>query len=123
MMGTANDGSAPLAISVSLLPGSFGHASLATSLAPTLPVLVMLRDVGTAVALDANALNSLFGLSAAECDVAVALAGGLAAEGIAEQRGRAMPTVRAQIRHILRKTGTQSVRHLAGMLARLDPFR
>lgn len=82
-----------------------------------------MRDVGTAVALDANALMDLFGLTPVQTEIAMAIVAGATAEAVAEQRGRAVATVRTQVRQIPHGTGADSTRQLVANPARLHPFR
>ncbi len=62
-------------------------------------------------------LVDLFGLTRAEAQVAIALAGGNTAEAVAHERGVSSETVRSQIRTILRKTGTSGLREFERMIA------
>jgi DNA-binding CsgD family transcriptional regulator len=123
MMASAAGSHAPFAVSVSRLPRSLA-ASLPTSVFEEWhPVIVIMRDVGTAVALDPNALTDLFGLTPVQAEIAMAIVAGATAEAIAEQRGRAVATVRTQVRQILHRTGADSTRQLVAILARLHRFR
>ena len=53
-------------------------------------------------------LQASFGLTRAETDIVASLCDGKSVSRIAEQRGRQMSTLRAQIKSILRKTNTHS---------------
>jgi DNA-binding CsgD family transcriptional regulator/PAS domain-containing protein len=59
----------------------------------------------------------LFGLTRAEAEVAVALAGGVTAEDVARTRCVSLDTVRSQIRTILRKTGAVGLRDFERIIA------
>lgn len=69
-----------------------------------------------------NTLADTFGLSTAELDIARALAEGRSANEIAEARGRALGTVRMQIKSIQQKTGCNSAVRLVRMIAELMSF-
>lgn len=73
---------------------------------------VYLLAGGSDPAPGAARLRRLFGLSAAEAEVAKALMGGVGPEEIALQRGRSIETVRTQCRAILSKTGLSRVSEL-----------
>ncbi|MBC7801756.1 MAG: helix-turn-helix transcriptional regulator, partial [Gemmatimonadaceae bacterium] len=64
-------------------------------------------------------LSALFGLTRAEADVAVAIAGGQAVSSVAEGRGVTPGTVQAQVRSALDKTGVPGVQELGLLFARL----
>lgn len=61
-----------------------------------------------------------YGITAAESDVLVRLAAGDAAEDIARFRGRSVATVRTQIRALLMKTNTRSIRSLIALALKLS---
>jgi DNA-binding CsgD family transcriptional regulator len=105
----------PLAVLVAPLPTRLHPA---TALAPSL-ALVLITDPADGPGLAAQALQQLFGLTAAEAGVALALASGRSAEEIAGERAVSLPTVRTQIRQILAKTGALHVRDLVRLLAGL----
>ena len=105
----------PLAVLVAPLPTRLHPATgLTRSLA-----LVLITDPADGPVLAAQALQQLFGLTAAEASVALALAAGRSAEEIAGERAVSLPTVRTQIRQILAKTGALHVRDLVRLLAGL----
>ncbi|PZW39013.1 LuxR family transcriptional regulator [Humitalea rosea] len=79
------------------------------------PVLVELRLLGTRQP-SADALRQAFGLGLAEAEVALLTAQGLTAEEVAERRGTSVLTVRSQIRVLLMKTDTRTLRELAGLV-------
>jgi len=62
-------------------------------------------------------LIDLFGLTRAEAEVAVALAGGVTAEDVASTRRVSLDTVRSQIRTVLRKTGASGLRDFERIIA------
>jgi DNA-binding CsgD family transcriptional regulator/PAS domain-containing protein len=65
----------------------------------------------------ARLLIDLFGLTRAEAEVAVALAGGVTAENVARTRRVSLDTVRSQIRTMLRKTGATGLRDFERIIA------
>ena len=64
-------------------------------------------------------LCDVFGLTRAEAEVAVALAGGSGAEAVASGRRVSLDTVRSQIRAILRKSEAANLRDLERLMATL----
>ncbi|MBP0446454.1 hypothetical protein J8J14_16890 [Roseomonas sp. SSH11] len=86
-------------------------------------VLLAIREIGIPRSPSPWILADLFGLSAAEASVAIALAGGATAEAVAAQRRVGLATVRAQIRTILEKTGASGLRDLERILATLGDGR
>ena len=83
--------------------------------------LVLLRDLRSRSAgPPAEMLRDLFKLTAAEADVARALAGCGTKERVAALRGARVSTVRTQVRAILAKTGAANLRDLERLLAALD---
>jgi len=80
---------------------------------------VFIVDPETRSAPPARVLARLFGLSEAESRVAIALAAGRSPKQVAGERGLALPTVRAQLRNVLAKTGTDGQASLARLLAKL----
>jgi DNA-binding CsgD family transcriptional regulator len=87
----------PLAVLVAPLPTRLHPV---TVLAPAL-ALVLITAPADGPGLAASALQQLFGLTAAEASVALALAAGHSAEKIAAERAVSLPTVRTQLRQIL----------------------
>nr|WP_282572277.1 PAS domain-containing protein [Roseomonas acroporae] len=81
--------------------------------------LIVVHDVARGVAPPVGMLCDVFGLSQAEAEVAVALAGGVSAEEVARQRAVALGTVRSQVRAILDKSGAANLRDLERSLATL----
>jgi DNA-binding CsgD family transcriptional regulator len=67
----------------------------------------------------ATALKSRFALSAAETDIALALAEGRTMMQIVRMRGVSLHTVRAQLKAIFHKTGARSQAQLVAMVLRL----
>lgn len=115
------DGHAPLALLVSPLPARLrpaGNTEPSPGAAAGL-ALILLRPLDR-VAPSPALLQALFGCSAAEAEVAAGLAGGNGAEWLAERRGVSPATIRAQVRALLEKTGTQNLRELEGLLASLS---
>jgi len=108
----------PLAVLVTPLPTRLRPAAVAPALA-----LVLVTDPADGPMLAAPALQQLFALTAAEAEVALALAAGRRAEDIAAARAVTLPTVRTQIRQILEKTGARHLRDLMRLLAGLPTGR
>jgi DNA-binding CsgD family transcriptional regulator len=84
------------------------------------PVLILLHELSRPTLISASLLTDLFGLSAAESGVAMALLGGQTAEAVARDRAVSLETVRTQIRMVLRKTNTGSLREFERIGAMLD---
>jgi DNA-binding NarL/FixJ family response regulator len=83
--------------------------------------LVLLRDLRWRNAgPPSELLRDLFKLTAAEAEVARALAGGETKDSVAAARGARVSTVRTQVRAILAKTGATNLRELERLLASLD---
>lgn len=80
-------------------------------------VLLIVRDHAHPVALKADLLKALYGLTEAEVGVVQLLLGGRTAEAVAADRGVSVPTIRTQIRHILEKAGVRSLRELEGLIS------
>jgi DNA-binding CsgD family transcriptional regulator len=85
-------------------------------------VAVFLRDPQHVPAPQASILNGLYDLSAAEADVAIALARGLSLQEIAAKSGRGIETVRSHLRSIFQKTGTSRQSELVGLLTAIGGF-
>ncbi|MGV3492000.1 MAG: hypothetical protein ACO1OG_11830 [Devosia sp.] len=97
-----------LAVLVSPSPSQFapeeaGHGT-------QLPVLILISELSRPSAPKPSLLSDLFGLSAAEGAVALALLGGQTAESVARERDVSLETVRSQIRTVLRKTDATNLR-------------
>lgn len=119
LMASSCGGAAQVAMTVSPLPKVMASRVAADLGTVDNLVLVVARDIRTAIALDPKVLGELFGLTAVEAEIATCLARGMSVEAIADARGRSLPTLRSQVRQILQKTGAQSLRHLIGMLGML----
>ncbi len=78
--------------------------------------LMFMFDPESAPVVTADLVRRLFDLSAIEAELAVALCGGQSPEEIANERGRAVSTVRSQIRSLFAKTGTHRQADLIGLL-------
>jgi DNA-binding CsgD family transcriptional regulator len=117
---SAGPGKPPVAVLVTPLPARLAGPSL--TLAGRVPgrALVMLRELGEAAAPRIGVLRDLFGLTAAEAEVARALAGGATKSSVALARGIAETTVRTQVRAVLTKTGAANLRDLERLLAGLS---
>lgn len=84
------------------------------------PVLVMINELSRPTLVNPSLLRDLFGLSIAESSVAMALLGGQTSEAVARDRDVSLETVRTQIRMVLRKTNTSSLREFERIGAMLD---
>lgn len=73
-------------------------------------VLIVIHDLSKLRSAPASVLGELFGLTTAECAVAMALLGGQTAEAVATTRHVSLETVRAQIRTVLHKTNASNLR-------------
>jgi DNA-binding CsgD family transcriptional regulator/PAS domain-containing protein len=78
--------------------------------------LMFVFDPESTPVVTADLVRRLFDLSAVEAELAVALCGGQSPEEIANERGRALSTVRSQIRSLFAKTGTNRQADLIGLL-------
>ncbi|SEQ41818.1 hypothetical protein SAMN05428969_3007 [Devosia sp. YR412] len=74
------------------------------------PVLILITELSRPSAPKPSLLSELFGLSAAEGAVALALLGGQTAESVARERDVSLETVRSQIRTVLRKSDATNLR-------------
>ena len=118
--------SAKAALPILRLARLDGSGVISVLLAPVRPgqsashpmVVVFAAEPETHTRPDASLLAAQFGLTAAEAQVALALAGGARVEEIAEQRGVGRETVRIQLRGLFAKTGTASQGQLVGRLLR-----
>jgi DNA-binding CsgD family transcriptional regulator len=82
--------------------------------------LVLLRELTAAAPPRAALLRELFGLTAAEAEVARGIVGGATKSEVAGARGLSETTVRTQVRAVLAKTGAANLRDLERLLAGLS---
>ncbi len=109
-----------LAVLVSPLPRRLAGGSGDRSGCVPGQALVLIRDLRNALrAPPPEILRRLFGLTAAEADVACALYGGATKAAVAAQRGSREATVKSQVDAILSKTGAANLRDLERLLASL----
>lgn len=66
-----------------------------------------------------EALQGAFGLTPAECQVALAIAGGLSPADVARQRGASTGTVRSQLKSVAAKLGVSRQAEIAALIASL----
>jgi PAS domain-containing protein/DNA-binding CsgD family transcriptional regulator len=85
--------------------------------------LILITDLDRRPEVLGRRLVELFGLTAAEACLAVALVAGKRLEDIAEERGVRMPTLRTQMRAILDKTGTHRQADLMRLIVGLPAVR
>ncbi len=81
--------------------------------------LAIIRDLGATSDAPASQLMDLFGLTGAEAGIIPQLLAGDSVALIAQSRGVAAATVRAQAARVLSKTGAHNLRALASMIAAL----
>jgi len=84
-------------------------------------VLLVVREHGASRALE-EALRTRFGLTRAEVDLALAIAGGTQLAEYAAGRGVSMSTVRTQVKAVLAKTGCRRQGELVATIDRLRPL-
>jgi DNA-binding CsgD family transcriptional regulator len=116
----ADHGEAGVAALITPLPARLAEAPLHIGGRVPGRALVMLREIAAPIAPSAGLLRELFGLTAAEAEVARALAGGATKAEVAAARGLRETTVRTQVRALLAKTGAANLRDLERMLAGLS---
>jgi PAS domain-containing protein/DNA-binding CsgD family transcriptional regulator len=119
-------------ICISRPSGRRPFAVLVAPLSPETPLaaeherpaaLVLITDLDRRQDVLGRRLVELFGLTAAEACVSVALVAGKRLEDIAEERGVRMPTLRTQMRAILDKTGTDRQADLMRLIVGLPAVR
>ena len=96
-----------------------GIAAVATGRAGAC-VLVTVRILSPRRPADPGRLCELFRLSAVEAQVACAIAAGASVAAVAGSRRTSPLTVRAQIRAILSKTGSENLRDLVAIIAEIE---
>ncbi|MFO1070159.1 MAG: helix-turn-helix transcriptional regulator [Geminicoccaceae bacterium] len=82
-------------------------SGLARAVGTGATVLLAISDPLRAAGVDARTLRALWPLTAAEAQLALALAAGQELDEIARRQGIALSTARAHLRHLLAKTGTR----------------
>lgn len=114
------DGAVAVAALVSPLPRRLSASGADRSGRVAGQALVLLRALKpSATGAEAGLLRQLFGLTRAEAEVALALAGGATKEAVAAGRGARLSTVQTQVRAILAKTGAANLRDFERVLAGL----
>ncbi|MFM1989736.1 MAG: hypothetical protein RJA99_2693 [Pseudomonadota bacterium] len=113
------EGEAALPIAVCPLVGASGGAGDA----PPPPLLAMSARRGNCEELSIQAFGREHRLTPAEIEVLSRLMAGASPQSIAFALGRSESTVRTQVRAILGKTATRSIRNLLLRVARLPPIR
>ena len=119
--GADDPTNAALAVVVTPLPSRLLPQRWAAPDRGTVPgyALILARELGRRPQPAAELLLNIFGLTQAEADVAVALAGGSTTEEVARQRAVGPATIRSQVRIILEKAGARNLRELESILASL----
>ena len=116
--GTGSGGTLAIArrdrLPLTLLVAPFRPAR--EGLGAPLPAAVLFVRDPEAASPTALSLQGLFGLTAAEAAVAVALAQGRAAEDLAGRFGVSLNTVRTHIKNVLAKTGTSRQAQLVALI-------
>lgn len=110
---SAQAGSSPLSITVS--PVRSDRAAMVLN-GPS--VLVCVADFGLQTRMGEADLQLLFGVTAAEARVGLAIVNGASAREVAEKLGLSFHTVRHQIQSLIDKTGVQGKAELTALLAR-----
>ena len=82
-------------------------------------VLALLNDEASKVQARPDTIKALFRLTAAETELAAALANGVQVEAYAVQRGISIKTVRSQVASLFAKTGTHRQTDLVALILRL----
>jgi DNA-binding CsgD family transcriptional regulator len=82
-------------------------------------VVVCVTDLDAGVSLPEQGVRDLFGLTAAEARVAIALFEGLSPRQVGERMGLSFNTVRAHLAHILHKTETSGQVELTRLMMRV----
>jgi DNA-binding CsgD family transcriptional regulator len=82
-------------------------------------VMLLFYHPGSAPQIDASLLYAVFGLTPAECRIAILLAEGLSLKQIAQVQGTQHETVRKQLRSIYQKTSTNRQPELIRLLLHL----
>jgi DNA-binding CsgD family transcriptional regulator/PAS domain-containing protein len=98
----------PLGVAVGVPPGADRRLAL-----------VIVRDLGATSDAAQSQLMELFSLTGAEAAIVPQLIAGESASLIAQSRGVAVATIRAQAARVLAKTGAANLRALASMIAAL----
>lgn len=93
------------------LPGHVAHESVPH-------FIVYISDPERAPSISADALRGMFDLTATEAQIAATIASGLSLDETAALHGSSRNTVRAHLRSIYGKTGTNSQARLASLIAR-----
>ncbi len=111
----------PLYITVSPLPDRNERAAfLPDLLLDEGPIaLITIRDPSRQRQLCTEMLRSRFGLTEAECELALHLVRGGSIPDYAERRGRSIFTVRNQLQSVLEKTGTHRQAELTALMTQL----
>ena len=107
---------APLAATIEPLPADIAAQN---GLPPAHYVMATLRDMSATTEAAPSTLMELFGLTAAEAGIVPQLLCGESTSLIAQSRGVAAGTVKAQAGKVLAKTGAPNLRALSMMIAAL----
>ena len=113
---TRRDGRAPVAVTIDPLAADIAQQN---GLPAGHYVMATLRDLGATIDAAPSHLMDLFGLTAAEAGIVPQLLCGESVALIAQSRGVAVSTVKAQAGKVLAKTGAPNLRALSMMIAAL----
>ena len=113
---TRPNGQTPLAATIEPMPADIAAQN---GLPVAHYVMATLRDMGATTDATPSCLMELFGLTAAEAGIVPQLLCGESTSLIAQSRGVAVGTVKAQAGKVLAKTGAPNLRALSMMIAAL----
>ena len=85
--------------------------------------LILISDPDVRTALDPAALIEIFGFTAAEAQLAVAIVRGSELSEISRDTGKALPTLRVQLRALFQKTGAKRQADLVRLILAIPAVR
>ncbi len=116
MVAVPAEGRRGVFVSVAPLPGQAG-----TVFGPPMQAILFVLDPEKRCEGDAEMLQRLFGLTAAEARVMIMVAEGARPMEIASRLGRSPATVRSQLKAVFAKSGTASQAELSRLVGRILP--
>ena len=99
--------------------GSYEVSLTPTSMGDSRHIMLIAHDPAAADTSVAGRLRTLYGLTPAEAEVALGLAGGASLSDLAERRGTSIDTVRAQVKAALGKLGCRRQSELVSVVRNL----